>query len=90
MKTQYDYARQAWIVNGIVAECGHHGNKQAGCYACAHAGERVADGAGIDQDALAYNAAGEVTGYRRRMQDDLACFCNGWAANIKKQQKISV
>ena len=43
MKTQYDYARQAWIVSGIVAKCGRHGNKQAGCYACAHAGERVAD-----------------------------------------------
>lgn len=36
----YDYDRQAWVVGGVVAPCGHVA-KALGCYACEHAGERV-------------------------------------------------
>jgi len=37
---EYDYQRQAWIVDGRVARCGHR-IRMAGCYACAHVGELV-------------------------------------------------
>lgn len=34
----YDYDRQAWVVDGRYDYCGHTA-KNAGCYACNHAGE---------------------------------------------------
>lgn len=36
----YDYDRQCWVVDGRVKKCGHR-EVMKGCYACAHAGERV-------------------------------------------------
>lgn len=36
--THYDYKAQAWIVGGIVAECGHP-YVYDWCFACVHAGE---------------------------------------------------
>lgn len=38
MAIYYDYALQAWIVDGRVQKCGHT-VKTPGCYACEHAGE---------------------------------------------------
>jgi hypothetical protein len=38
MNTYYDYDNQAWIENGVYAECGH-GTILNPCYSCNHAGE---------------------------------------------------
>ena len=36
----YDYDLQCWVQDGIVKKCGHR-EPMEGCYACAHAGERI-------------------------------------------------
>ena len=36
----YDYAQQAWIVDGVYITCGHL-DPACGCYGKAHAGERA-------------------------------------------------
>ena len=40
MGAYYDYDRQCWVKDGRVMKCGHR-EVMEGCYACAHAGERV-------------------------------------------------
>jgi hypothetical protein len=37
MKTRFDYERQCWVVNDVVARCGH--KTGCGCYGRLHAGE---------------------------------------------------
>lgn len=37
----YDYQRQAWIKDGIVAKCGHRPHSLHLCHACDHAGENA-------------------------------------------------
>jgi len=44
-----------------------------------------------DQEVLEYDAAGNATGrYVRRCQADITTFCNGWARNIRDQQRLAV
>jgi hypothetical protein len=35
----YDYANQAWVVDGRYVACGHPATMACGCYGRAHAGE---------------------------------------------------
>ena len=42
----YDYANQAWVMDGRYVACGH-GFKNCGCYGTEHAGEPIAQSADI-------------------------------------------
>lgn len=36
---EYDYNRQAWVVDGLYVRCGHPEDMDCGCYGRAHEGE---------------------------------------------------
>lgn len=38
---QYDYANQAWVIDGIYQTCNHPENMDFNCYGKEHAGERA-------------------------------------------------
>ena len=46
------------------------------------------DYAGVDQEALAYDDAGDIRGHRPKMQRDITAFCTLWAANLRDQQGL--
>jgi len=46
------------------------------------------DYVGVDNEALGYDANGNITGFRNRMQADIVSFCNTWAKNLKDQQDL--
>jgi hypothetical protein len=46
------------------------------------------DGLGMNREYVVYNDAGEIRGFMKVPQADLAAFCNGWAKNLKEQQGL--
>ena len=44
------------------------------------------DGLGLYQESVVFTPAGEIQGYKRKLQADHASFANLWMKNIKNQQ----
>ncbi|MBW2598600.1 MAG: hypothetical protein JRC60_00505 [Deltaproteobacteria bacterium] len=47
------------------------------------------DGLGIFHEVAVYDSAGQLKGYRPRMQKDIAIFAGTWMKNIREQQGLS-
>jgi len=45
-------------------------------------------GCGFEQEAVTYDSAGEIAGYRIPIQNELVDFANTWMKNIKEQQNL--
>ena len=46
VEVRFDYARQAWTVDGRYIRCGHPDDMRCGCYGREHEGELVWPSAG--------------------------------------------
>lgn len=40
-KTEFDYEKQCWVVDGVVQRCGHPDHMDCQCYGKEHEGEKA-------------------------------------------------